>query len=80
MDKGIGTVSQEGVQYYKNLISSLKANGITPVVTLYHWDLPQARLSTYSGTSDNKHLNLHSCMCFRVVCAAIGKPGRMVGK
>ena len=39
---GNGAVNQAGVQYYRNLINELVANGITPVATLYHWDLPQA--------------------------------------
>lgn len=33
--------NEEGIQFYKNLVQELKNNNIEPVVTLYHWDLPQ---------------------------------------
>lgn len=38
---GTGAVNQAGLDFYSRLVDTLLENGITPVVTLYHWDLPQ---------------------------------------
>ncbi len=42
LPNGIGKVNEEGLQFYHRLIDSCLAKGITPWVTLYHWDLPTA--------------------------------------
>ncbi len=39
---GSGLINQQGVDFYNRLLDSMLENGITPMATLYHWDLPQA--------------------------------------
>lgn len=46
---GRGEVNEAGIAFYDRLINALKAAGIEPVLTLYHWDLPQALQEAYGG-------------------------------
>jgi beta-glucosidase len=40
--QGRGTLNQAGIDFYSRLVDALRAAGIEPYITLYHWDLPQA--------------------------------------
>src|SRR5574342_448747 len=38
---GHGAVNQRGLDFYRRLVDGLHQRGITPMATLFHWDLPQ---------------------------------------
>ena len=42
LPEGIGQVNQAGIDYYKDVLRELRANGIEPYLTLFHWEYPQA--------------------------------------
>jgi beta-glucosidase len=47
--EGTGQPNPKGVDFYKRLTGELRAAGIEPFATLYHWDLPQALHDKYGG-------------------------------
>ena len=41
MPEGTGAINEKGLDYYERMVDGLLARSITPMLTLYHWDLPQ---------------------------------------
>jgi len=42
LPEGRRSVNERGLDFYSRLVDGLLGAGITPYVTLYHWDLPQS--------------------------------------
>ncbi|XP_046330265.2 lactase-phlorizin hydrolase-like [Haliotis rufescens] len=61
------TINEKGIEHYTNVLTELKKYNITPLVTLYHWDLPQG-LMKYGGWQNSsliQHFNNYAELCFR---------------
>lgn len=54
---GTGEPNAKGVQFYHNLIDELLAHGITPIPTLYHYDMPMALVDKYDGWISRKSVD-----------------------
>lgn len=49
-----GEANAKAIAWYRDVLLELKANGITPFVTLYHWDHPQSLQEEYGGWLSEK--------------------------
>jgi 6-phospho-beta-glucosidase len=52
--KGKGEINEKGLQFYDDLINELKKYNIEPILTIYHWDLPQELQDGYGGWESRK--------------------------
>ena len=71
---GRGEPNQEGIDYYHRLLDLLEAANIEPMVTLYHWDLPQA-LEEYGGWLNDSTADLfekYADICYREYGPRVG--------
>eukprot|EP00058_Branchiostoma_floridae_P009952 XP_002595440.1 hypothetical protein BRAFLDRAFT_69272 [Branchiostoma floridae] len=63
-----GGINQAGVDYYNKLIDELIAHKMEPLVTMYHWDLPQALQTKYGGWTNESmvdYFNDYATLCFQ---------------
>lgn len=66
---GRGAINDKGVTFYNNFINELLRNRIKPVVTIFHWDMPQPLEDEYGGfLSHNivKDFTDYADTCFRL--------------
>jgi len=55
---GEGDVNEEGIQFYNNVIDELIAQGITPMITFVHFDMPYHLVEKYNGFASRKVVDL----------------------
>ena len=63
--------SDEGKQFYTNLITSLNASGISVIADLYHYDFPQ-RLVGKNGSEINEEYLVYVNTCFELFGEYVG--------
>ena len=55
--------NRAGIEHYRDVIKELKNNGIEPIVTLYHFELPMAVVKNYDSWTNRKTIDLYLRYC-----------------
>ena len=71
LPEGEGEINRKGLKFYSDLVDELLAAGIEPLVTLFHWDLPQSIQDKYDGWASRKTAELFADYT-RIVVQALG--------
>lgn len=66
-------VNPAGIAFYKKFVDDLLAEGITPFVTLFHWDLPDALDKRYGGLLNKEEFVADFANYARVLFEAMPK-------
>lgn len=72
LPEGEGAVNEAGLAFYEALVDELLANDVEPVLTLFHWDLPQALQDRYNGWESRQTAAAFEQYC-RVLYERLGK-------
>ncbi len=67
---GAGPINPKGLDYYSRLVDALLQAHIRPMVTIYHWDLPQALED--AGGWPNRDMVGRYCDYVQLVARALG--------
>ncbi|MDE1549091.1 glycoside hydrolase family 1 protein [Jeotgalibaca caeni] len=63
LPEGEGKVNEKGLQFYEDLVDEMLAHGVEPILTLYHWDLPEALQEKYNGWESRKTIQAFKQYC-----------------
>lgn len=66
-------INQKGIDHYVKFVDDLLEAGITPFITLYHWDLPDGLEKRYGGLLNKEEFPLDFEHYARTMFAAIPK-------
>ena len=65
--EGTGTLNPKGMDFYNRLTDAVVEAGITPLITLFHWDLPLALQKRYKGFENRDMADVFAEYCAAVV-------------
>lgn len=55
-----GVINEKGMAYYEDMIDTMKAAGIEPVVSLVHFDMPDSLYRKYNGFYDRRVVDFYA--------------------
>ncbi len=61
--RGRGEINNAGLDFYSNLIDELRSHDIEPILTLYHWDVPQALMNEYGAWQSREIIDDFTSYC-----------------
>ena len=61
--RGRGEINSAGLRFYGNLIDELLSHDIEPILTLYHWDVPQALMDEYGAWESRRIIEDFDSYC-----------------
>ncbi len=72
--EGSGPANQEGLDFYRRLVDGLRQRSIEPMLTLYHWDLPQALedLGGWTNRDTSERFSEYTSIVYEALSDSVG--------